>query len=438
MASGPASTYIRLMPRSAGGRLVDAVPLADIDVYDRANFSGGSEDPDDVISTGRRSVGDRTTGDRRGRLGRLAVRTEGLSAGRERGQDWRARRRRIVVVAAFVVVAGLGIGALVAGQPNSRGMVATISRRLESGQYPLGPPGAARPGEGDALALPAGTAIDVAISDTVLYVLLDSGLDLIDPLTRAVERIVLLQADSRSRLLVDSPAARLWIVDENAGPTQVREFDSGTLALLGTLNVPATVFSAAAVNGRLFLATADGVEQFAPGSSSLTGVTNSIPVIRAITADPSRQAVLGLSSGPTAGVITVSADGATLLAGPGLGLTQRSTVAVIDGTLWVSGVGATASLARLDPASMHPVTSGPNQTGVISSVGGTVTVTPGAADLWVYSPSTARLYCVDDRTGQELQHWDGLSGPVTAGGRGPFAVGHGHVLPLVLRGACQG
>ncbi len=72
------------------------------------------------------------------------------------------------------------------------------------------------------------------------------------------------------------------------------------------------------------------------------------------------------------------------------------------------------------------------------TIGAGLQVTAGAADIWAYSPSALRLYCVDTNSGAVLERWDGVTQTVATGGSGPYVVSRGLVEPLVLRGSCLG
>jgi hypothetical protein len=300
--------------------------------------------------------------------------------------------------------------------------------------YTSGPPGAPPPGEGYPLQLPPGSPLDVAISSTSLYVLLDTELLMVDAYSGDIVRAAAVDAGPSSRLVLDDADAAIWVVSDESAQGVVRRFDTATLSEDRAVTMPATIYDAAVLDGRLFIATSTGIDEFAPGATSWTPVTATNPPAEVVLADPLDDTVYALTSGPNGRLITLSPDGDSIVVGPVLGISQPS-LALAGNELWVGGVGPSGAVRQIDPQTMAPASK---KITVASSIGTGAQVEAGANDLWVYSPAASRLFCVDRQTGQELQHWNELSGPVTAGGSGPYAIGRGQVLPLVLRGACQG
>jgi hypothetical protein len=364
-------------------------------------------------------------------------------------------QRRLGWIAAVLVAALAAAGFLVAHQRSTAPIAApspSPSRSLPVvspsvppdpvpvGPFPslayTGPAGNVITGIGTALDVGTGAPLDLAISDSSLLVLLDSSLVVVNAYSRQILGRQPLVANAHSRLLFDVANSRLWVVDQNTLPARIQEFDSTSLRPLRSLEVQETVFDSAAIDGRLFLATDVAVKFLAPGASTLTAVKASNPPVSALTADLVRDTVVGLIAGPSGRLLTISSDGNTVLAGPQITVAGGSVAVVKDG-LWVGGVGLDGHAALFDPDSMRMLSQGAGGALVLVAAGQAV-VSAGANSLWVYSAPTKRLYCVDANSGQELQHWDGLAGPVTAGGSGPYSIAAGEVVPLVLRGYCRG
>lgn len=373
---------------------------------------------------------------------------------------WRGRwaalapgRRRNVAIGAIVVVllgAGVAIGLT---RPSGHRPVAqpNASSGPNAGPIPNLGPGPNQPSPlstynpntdtvpavGTAFAVPGGPVRDAAVASNDLYVVATTAVSVLDSYTRTVLRSAVVASAPGARVVLDQASGTFWDVEVGAVPAQAREFDMATLRLLRTVAVTGAIYDAAELDSRLYLATSGGVYLVAPGSSTLTAVAASIPAIQAISVDPQQDTVLGLTSGPTARIITIADEGATVRAGSTISVTNPA-IAVMNDALWVASVGAGGRLERFDESTMRPLPEGAGGVVVEEGTGLRFDISAGVADLWVYESTQQTLYCVDSHSGAVLQRWSGITQSVATGGSGPFAISGGVIEGLVLRGNCAG
>jgi hypothetical protein len=160
------------------------------------------------------------------------------------------------------------------------------------------------------------------------------------------------------------------------------------------------------------------------------------PPAQELAVDPRTGEVWALSTGALARLLVISPDGNITRAGPTLPV-DLPAIAVVGGAVWVGAAGPSDWPVRFDPSTLQILAD--DQGGAVLTAGQDLELVAGANDLWAYSPTAGRLYCVDPVSGTVLQLWDGLTGRLATGGSGPFGITvDGAVVPLVLRGNCRG
>jgi hypothetical protein len=291
---------------------------------------------------------------------------------------------------------------------------------------------------GPSLNTPGGDVRDIGIASDTLYVLGTSALSVINTLDRSVLRQTPLATSLGSRLILDIPDGTMWVLNVNSGANTATEFDMLSLKPLRSVGVPATIYDAVVLDGRLYLATSTGIDIVRPGTPKLVGITTTSTPPQVLAADGDNHVVLALAPGTDGRLVTISNDGALVRPGPVLGVVTP-TLARMNGALWVGGVGSSGGVRRFDETTMLPMDDDVgNGRSIDRTIGAGLEVTAGVADIWAYSPSSLRLYCVDTNSGAVLERWDGMTQAVATGGSGPYVVTRGLVEPLVLRGSCLG
>jgi hypothetical protein len=387
---------------------------------------------EDVINAGSRP------------LSELALR--GLRVGRARWAGLAPRRRFVTIAVIVLALIGSGV-AIGLTRPSTHQPIAqpNVGPEPNPAPSPIGPspvstydPNAdTASAVGPAFVAPGSPVRDVAVASNDLYVVGATAVSVVDSYSRGVLRQAPVASSVGARVVLDPASGTFWDVDIATAPAQAREFDMATLRLTRTVAVLGVVYTAAELDSRLYLATSGGVYLVAPGSTTLTAVATSIPAIQAISIDPEQHTVLGLTSGATARIITIGDEGATVRAGSTINV-ANPTIAVMNDALWVGSVGTGARLERFDESTLRPLPEGAGGVVVEEGADRRFALSAGVADLWVYESSAQTLYCVDSHSGAVLQRWTNITQSVATGGSGPFAVSSGTVVPLVLRGNCQG
>ncbi len=150
-----------------------------------------------------------------------------------------------------------------------------------------------------------------------------------------------------SRLVLDIPDGAMWVLNMNSGANTATEFDMLSLKPLRSVGVPATIYDAVVLDGRLYLATSAGVDIVRPGVPKLVGITTTPTPPQALVADGDNHVVLALTPGSDGRLVTIGNDGALVQPGPVLGVVTP-TLARMNGALWVGGVGSSGGVRRFD------------------------------------------------------------------------------------------
>jgi hypothetical protein len=275
-------------------------------------------------------------------------------------------------------------------------------------------------------------AIDVLIAGDQLFVLRANGINrLALPAARVADSVRLNRHDTAtSRLFYDAADNRLWLVEQGVRPAQLLELDAATLRVTRRVSADLTVRGAAAMFGHLYLASADGLSDLAPGARAPIRMAALAGSVTAVAADPARRRILVLDESSPVAVSVMSAGRVT--ARRIFGHLNRGSIAVVGDDIWVGGSGDYgAVMARLDPMTLAPL-----QTSPVALEANAVVVSPGARDLWVSASGTG-LWCLDARTGSVLVQWPTASVPVASRGGAAYVLTGGSVLPLALNG-CAG
>ena len=243
-------------------------------------------------------------------------------------------------------------------------------------------------------------------------------------------------------LAIDSNGRDLFAWSEDGA---VQQYDAKTMAPADSAAHPlppgTMVFEGAALSGQLWLTTDHGLflvsfDGDAPRATQIAGVTNAY----GLTADPARHRVLvGVFAGGDGLGTTqiVAVDGPTLALTRGGGLPfGKESIAVVGNDIWVGGYGdeTTSRLVRLDTRTLQPTRS----SSVNAALGPGAVVWAGQHVFWVRAGGSEELDCVDPTTGDSLQAWDAVQGPVSSVAGAAYGADSGVLQKLTLTQACEG
>ena len=258
---------------------------------------------------------------------------------------------------------------------------------------------------------------------------------------------------------VDQGAALVWTwssiqppvgsADSVQGSTSIHAYETSTLELRTAVTIPTYTFSAVALYGDLWVATADGLYVVADnnGSPAATKVTDG--QVFSVAADAPRHRVLfgvynntptTTSNTNTLGIVAVHAVDTSNRHVTTIG-TQlpvgKESIAVVDGQVWVAGYGSGALLIHLDAKTLRPIATGGPGLGKLDLGPGAI-VWPGESVVWVRAGGSEALSCVDPKTGAVLEQWDEVQGPVASVAGRAYAASDGSLEQLSLAGGCKG
>jgi hypothetical protein len=307
---------------------------------------------------------------------------------------------------------------------------------------PVGP--SPTSGLGEPLPLGPAEAFDALVTSDWFYALQNQSLTAITPTVGAAPTYArardasipgLLAMSASARLVLDAPRHRLWIVVQDIPGGRLFELDALTLQQLRATSWSEPIGSATALDGHLYFSTPSGVVDFAPAAAKPVPVAALQAQSGSIVADPRRGRLLVLDHAPSSPVLGYRPDG-RVTRGEGTVPFGKGTLGVTgDGTIWAGGFGNNgAELVRLDARRLSPV----RDSAVANRLGpGVIIAAAGYRSIWVRSGGgSERLWCVDGRTGRELQHWDAAGTVTSRRGAAYLATGTA-ARPLLLDG-CTG
>ena len=324
----------------------------------------------------------------------------------------------VAVVGMAVVMMVRDIGATPSGPP--------------AGPIPAGPIAAPRAVAQGHYAVPIGAhrLIATAATDAAIYSLTAEPAQLTrqDGSPTPVRAIAPLGATD---LLTDPSTGRLWVFAAADGDgASASSYDLDTLARLSVVRLPSQVNSAALFGGAIWLGTDGGVYVLRRGARAAALVSRDWTDVVSIVADPARDRLLAVTISMPAQLLSITPSGAIqrIAQLP----TGRSSLAVVDGVVWVAGFGPARRVFRLDLAGedANPPFA------VDRAVGDGAAISPGHHVVWL--SYAAGVSCLDAQTGATLARWPGLSGPIAARRGILYSMGTSgfaqHVIPRGCRG----
>jgi hypothetical protein len=354
------------------------------------------------------------------------------------------RRRQALIGAVLAVTAGTVIAVRSAG-----GGEPGPSRPTSPGGHssPVGPssPAGLAPSAGPAVVASVNLAF-ARVGDTLYAV--DAGTLVTIDLNsgRRIEHAAAgVVPSDRYELLADPPAHRLWLVGSTDTRTVVMFVDPTTLAVTGRHETQGQFMDAAALDGRLYLATVDGVSVVSqsPGPRAVAPpAVHGMPL--ALGADPTRHRILVVLAGdgePRLVAWTPVCDRLHTAIHPPVG---KGDIVIAGGRIWAAGYGEHGVLARLDPGTLRVV----RHSAVEQEVGvGAVVVDAGPKHLLVRSgggtgegsgSGFADLWCVDAGSGAIVRHWSPATGTAVLTERGIVLFAPNEPMQRLPSGSCRG
>lgn len=371
---------------------------------------------------------------------------------RERAHQRRQRVIRIASAAIVVVaIAGAATAVGVNAAPRRGGHVAarSITPSPPTGQAP-------------AVDLGLGTTSAVAATSSGIFVARTQPDELVQ-LSTANQSVIkrTTTPDAVDGVAVDAATGRVWTwsstqavasgSSDGASSTSIHAYATSNFASAGG-PLPTYAFTAAALDGELWLATTDGLwlvtADTANGTSGATKIVSG-PVL-SVVADAVRHRILygtevstpAATADSLGSVIVHEIDAHTHSV---IGVSSplpigKESIAIVGDQIWVAGYGSgsTPRLFHLDGSSLQTLQTTGFGAGSPLEFGPGAIVSPGASVLWVRSGGSDGLSCVDPQTGNLLEQWDAVQGPVASVRGHAYAVNNGALVQLSLAGSCTG
>ncbi len=234
-------------------------------------------------------------------------------------------------------------------------------------------------------------------------------------------------------LLVDRSTGRLWVFAASDGDgATASSYDLDTLRQLSIVRLPSQVNSAAVLGDVIWLGTDGGVYVLRGGATAAALVSHAWRDVVSVVAEPSHNRLLAVTIAMPAQLLSITPSGTvrSIAELP----TGRSSLAIVDGAVWVAGFGPAQHVFRIDPDA-RSVGRGPPLE-VDRAVGAGATVSPGQHVVWV--SNAAGVSCLDARTGATLARWPGLSGPIAARRGILYSMGTSGLAQHVIPPGCPG
>jgi hypothetical protein len=363
-----------------------------------------------------------------------------------RGRARRRRRRNLELASAAVVVAVVATAATVIAQgPGHRGSKPAVaaasvtppalaSHDSTSVQINLGPDNFA--------------ALSIVTTSAWPYVLVDGT-----P-TRVLKLDVTPNNTTPNHILaaVDGPAGGWGGITLDANGVDLfvwtdsgalKQYDADSLTVLhsvaNALPPGVQIFGAVSLSGQTWFTTNKGL--FAVSFDNGVDVYKQVPGISGvfgIAADPVRHRIIVGTTSP-AGVTEIDAvDVPTHRISYGAHVSLgKESIAVVGDQVWVGGYGDMDKprLVKLDTDTLQPLTA---TLALNSQVGPGAVVWAGESVLWVRHGGDTRTDCVDAQTGDVIQTWSNIQGPVSSIAGAAYAVNDGSLQQLTLDPKCKG
>jgi hypothetical protein len=356
----------------------------------------------------------------------------------------RARRhRQSAVAAACAAVVALALaGSLFGVQHSDRHRGTPVATPLPS-------PSASGPvhgGLGGTVSVGSGWAVAAVATPDALYAVTSSPNQVVrlDANGTGVQATASGPGGTPSGITVGGGRVFAWSQDSG----EVRAYDETTLAQLGSANTGLQLFNGAAVDGNLWLTSNEGLHEWTPAHDGRPAVLTRVTVIGGfvygLAADVATHRILVGVTSPDASatngftgarVVAIDARTGKVLAQSPQTNVGKESIAVVGDQVWVGGYGDTDKprIEHLDANTLQVVGTSP----VSDQLGPGAILWPGASVLWVRNGGNEQLSCIDPKTGEILEVWAEVQGPITSVEGHAFGIQSG-LQRLALFHTCPG
>lgn len=340
--------------------------------------------------------------------------------------------RWLVLAGAGVLAAGL-VTALASRQHGRHAAAPpTPSSTAASASLPaLSPP--PEPRAGDPVDVATISAVDVAVDAQGRLLLLTTPPSQLLTVVNGVVASSSEAPPSATGIVVDVTSAQVWLVAPDIDGSRVIGYSEHGLRVFAQAHVPAPILGAAALDGRLWMATPQGVFVASRGSTRFAGrLPGFTGAVETIAADPRRDRLLAVSSDYA--LLTVDASGVRVVGQ--LRTVLPTSIVVVGDRIWLIGFGApgTTRLALLDPRTLLVTPIGDGDRDAPQGAEGW----PGDAVIWTQDAYGSALVCRDARDGHVVGTLSGVTGPVISRDGTAFALNGGFVMHLPTSASCPG
>jgi hypothetical protein len=223
----------------------------------------------------------------------------------------------------------------------------------------------------------------------------------------------------------------------------LKQYEASTLAVVhsvaNALPPGVQIFDAVSLSGQPWFATNEGL--FVVSFDNGVEVYQQLPGIYGvygIAADPVRHRIIvgTTSAAGVAGIDAVDVPTHVVSHGAPVSFVKES-IAVVGDQIWVGGYGDMDKprLLKLAADTLQPLIA---TLALNGQVGPGAVVWAGESVLWVRHGGDTRVDCVDAQTGDVIQTWSNIQGPVSSVAGAAFAVNDGGLKQLTLDPACKG
>lgn len=237
---------------------------------------------------------------------------------------------------------------------------------------------------------------------------------------------------SRATVAVDPVTGWVWVVLEDSSPSLMLRVSARSARIVREVRWPMPVRAVAAYARELYVSTDQGMATLPPHGGRPRLVPELAGVVGPLAADPMRHRVIALDLVSHPARIWVVAPDTSSVQSDASFSADRATIAIVGGAIWILAANRTrASLLRLDPTTLRPLTSMRLPDGFSARA---VLVPGGDRALWL---SSDRLICADPTTGAVLHAWPYRDVDSIASGRGRALIAAGSRFHRVSLSPCR-
>lgn len=353
------------------------------------------------------------------------------------------RRRRSTIAAACAGVVALALAGSLFGVEHSG------PHHAEPIATPTPSPSAGGPvhgGLGGTVSVGSGWAVAAVATPGALYALTSNPNQVVRLDANGTALLGTAPGPSGTPSGITVGGGRVFAWSQDSG--EVRAYDEATLAQLGSVNTGLQLFNGVAVDGNLWLTSNEGLHEWTPAHDGRPAILTRVTVVGGfvygLAADVATHRILvGVTSPDStpsngftgARVVAIDARTGKVTAESPQTNVGKESIAVVGDQVWVGGYGGTDKprIEHLDANTLQVIGTSP----VGDQVGPGAILWPGTSVLWVRNGGDEQLSCVDPKTGEILEIWVAVEGPITSVEGRAFGI-HSGLQRLALFHTCPG